>query len=197
MDIAGKYLDSVDKWESFYEIYEKWMGFGKRSDDVKRRNRVVSMRRWVCTREGYRRSEYVNMPNRKKRSRPITRSGCQVALRVVHMKDNDLWLAKEFSHEHNHEMVSVPELQFLKNNRVVSDGLLAQDRSVNSVGIKTSQIVSHIAMQSGGYERMKTREVKVACLIQRRSILGMIMMIMCNAQPIGRNVILYCTGYYL
>ncbi|XP_062080261.1 protein FAR1-RELATED SEQUENCE 4-like [Humulus lupulus] len=51
-------------------------------------------------------------------------------------------------------MVSVPELQFLKNNRVVSDGFLAQVRSMNSVGIKTSQIMSHIAMQSGGYERM-------------------------------------------
>ncbi|XP_062100667.1 uncharacterized protein LOC133806594 [Humulus lupulus] len=94
------------------------------------------------------------MPNRKKQSRPITRSGCQAALRVVHMKDNDLWLAKEFSHKHNHEMESVPELQFLKNNRVVSDGLLAQVRSMNSVGIKTSQIMSHIVMQSGGYERM-------------------------------------------
>ncbi|XP_062080262.1 protein FAR1-RELATED SEQUENCE 9-like [Humulus lupulus] len=126
MDIVGKYLDSVDKWELFYEIYAKWMGFGKRSDDVKRRNGVVPMRMWVCTREGYRWSEYVNMPNHKKRSRPITRSGCQAALRVVHMKDNDLWLAKEFSHEHNHEMVSVPELQFLKNNCVVSDGFLAQ-----------------------------------------------------------------------
>ncbi|XP_062119286.1 protein FAR1-RELATED SEQUENCE 3-like [Humulus lupulus] len=45
MDIVGKYLDSVDKWESFYAIYAKWMGFGKRSDDVKRRNGVVSMRR--------------------------------------------------------------------------------------------------------------------------------------------------------
>ncbi|XP_062089404.1 protein FAR1-RELATED SEQUENCE 5-like [Humulus lupulus] len=154
MDIVGKYLDSVDKWETFYEIYAKWMGFGKRSDDVKRRNGVVSMRTWVCTREGYRRSEYVDMPNRKKRSRPITRSGCQAALRVVHMKDNDLWMVKEFSHEHNHEIVSVPELQFLKNNHVVSDGLLAQVRSMNSVGIKTSQIMSHIAMQSGGYERM-------------------------------------------
>ncbi|XP_062085678.1 protein FAR1-RELATED SEQUENCE 5-like [Humulus lupulus] len=51
-------------------------------------------------------------------------------------------------------MVSVPELQFLKNNHVVSDGLLAQVRSMNSVGIKTSQIMSHIAMHSGGYERM-------------------------------------------
>ncbi|XP_062102953.1 protein FAR1-RELATED SEQUENCE 5-like [Humulus lupulus] len=51
-------------------------------------------------------------------------------------------------------MVSVPELQFLKNNRVVFDDLLAQVRSMKSVGMKTSQIMTHIAMQSGGYERM-------------------------------------------
>ncbi|XP_062114529.1 protein FAR-RED IMPAIRED RESPONSE 1-like [Humulus lupulus] len=107
MDIVGKYLDSVDKWETFYEIYAKWMGFGKRSDDLKIRNGA--------------------------------------ALRVVHMKENDLWLAKEFSHEHNHEMVSVPELQFLKNNRVVFDGLLAQSRGYERMPCQVRDVYNRVA----------------------------------------------------
>ncbi|XP_062103040.1 protein FAR1-RELATED SEQUENCE 5-like [Humulus lupulus] len=130
------------------------MGFSKRSDDVKRRDGVVFMRRWVCSNEGYRRKEYLNMPNRKKRPKPITCTGCQAALRVVRLKDNNIWLARVFSYEHNHDMVSVAELQFLRSNREVSDGLPAQVRSMSSIGIKTSQIMSHVALQSGGYERI-------------------------------------------
>ncbi|XP_062115219.1 protein FAR1-RELATED SEQUENCE 5-like [Humulus lupulus] len=90
------------------------MGFGKLSDDVKRRNGNVSMRRWVCSREGFRRDEWLNMPIRKKRSKPITRTGCQ--------ED--------------------------------TNGLLAQVCSINLVGIRTSQIMLHVAIQSGGYERI-------------------------------------------
>ncbi|XP_062114568.1 protein FAR1-RELATED SEQUENCE 5-like [Humulus lupulus] len=130
------------------------MGFGKRSDGVKRRNKAISMRRWVCQREGFRQEQYINMLDHKKRPRAITRVGCQEALRVVHMKDNNFWLAKEFSHEHNHDLVSIPELQFLKSNRVESDDLLSQVRLMNSAGIKTSQIMSHVAMHSRRYERM-------------------------------------------
>ncbi|KAM6542954.1 hypothetical protein CsatB_007401 [Cannabis sativa] len=81
-DVLGKSLDKLEKWEAFYEMYAKRMGFGTRKDDVRRSNGVIIMR------------------------------------------------------------------------RVVSDGLLAQVRSMNSVGIKTANIMSHVALQSGGYEKM-------------------------------------------
>ena len=46
-DIFGKVIDSIDKWEAFYKIYAKWMGFGIRMDDVSRRGDLIVMRRWV------------------------------------------------------------------------------------------------------------------------------------------------------
>ncbi|XP_062099981.1 protein FAR1-RELATED SEQUENCE 5-like [Humulus lupulus] len=122
-------------------------------DDIKRRDGNMSMRWHVFSREGFRREQYINMLNRKKRPKPITRTSSQAALRVVNMKGNNLWLAKEFSHTHNHKMVSVAKLQFLRSNREVSDGFLAQVRSMNSIGIKTSKKMSHLAMQSGGHKR--------------------------------------------
>ncbi|KAM6570958.1 hypothetical protein CsatA_015038 [Cannabis sativa] len=81
-DVLGKSLDKLEKWEAFYKMYAKRMGFGTRKDDVRRSHGVIVMR------------------------------------------------------------------------RVVSDGLLAQVRSMNSVGIKTANIMSHVALQSGGYEKM-------------------------------------------
>ncbi|XP_060961748.1 protein FAR-RED IMPAIRED RESPONSE 1-like [Cannabis sativa] len=70
-NVLGKSLDKLEKWEAFYEMYAKRMGFGTRKDDVRRSHRVIVMR-----------------------------------------------------------------------------------RSMNSVGIKTANIMSHVALQSGGYERM-------------------------------------------
>ena len=65
-DIVGKLMDSVDKWESFYRIYAKWMGFGIRVDDVRRTGELIVMRRWVCSQEGFRRDKFLNNELRKK-----------------------------------------------------------------------------------------------------------------------------------
>ncbi|XP_062075546.1 protein FAR-RED IMPAIRED RESPONSE 1-like [Humulus lupulus] len=45
------------------------------------------------------------------------------------------------------------ELQFLRFIHVVSDGLVAQVRSMNKVAIKTTNIMAHVALQSGGFKR--------------------------------------------
>ena len=102
LDILGKALDSLDKWEVFYHTYSKWIGFSVRMDDVKRRGDLITMRRWVCSKEGYRRDKFVNNPDRQKRPKPITRTGCQAALRVVLCNESGHFIAKEFAPEHNH-----------------------------------------------------------------------------------------------
>ncbi|XP_062075121.1 protein FAR1-RELATED SEQUENCE 3-like [Humulus lupulus] len=81
-DVLGKLLNSVEKWEEFYKLSAKWTGFSIRRDDVKRVQGHITMRRWVCSYEGYRRESSSERP-RKKRPHPLMRTGCQVALRVV------------------------------------------------------------------------------------------------------------------
>ena len=82
------------------------------------------------------------MDNYKKRPRPITRIGCQEALRVILSQKGDYWTSKDFLQIHNHETASTAELQFLRSHHGVSKGLLAQVRSMNKVSIKTSQILT-------------------------------------------------------
>ncbi|XP_060962009.1 protein FAR1-RELATED SEQUENCE 5-like [Cannabis sativa] len=152
-DVLGKSFDKLEKWEAFYEMYAKRMGFGTRKDDVRRSHGVIVMRRWVCCSEGSKKIASPDTP-RKKRPHDVTRTGCQAALRILLTQPSNTWKCKEFSTMHNHELASSSEVQFLRSYRVVSNGLLAQVRSMNSVGIKTANIMSHVALQSGGYEKM-------------------------------------------
>ncbi|XP_062100989.1 protein FAR-RED IMPAIRED RESPONSE 1-like [Humulus lupulus] len=70
------------------------------------------------------------------------------------MGDEGPWICKEFQPLHNHDKEALDELRFLRSNRSVSESLVAQVRSMNQVGIRTSHIISHLVMQSGGYKRM-------------------------------------------
>ena len=90
----------------------------------------------------------------KKQPKPITRNGCQAVLRVLGVKDIDGWKAKEFVPIHNHELVSVIEIQMVRSNRDCSEAMVPQVKSMNKVGIKTSQIVSYMALQGGGYNKL-------------------------------------------
>ncbi|XP_060965399.1 protein FAR1-RELATED SEQUENCE 5-like [Cannabis sativa] len=133
-------------------MYAKRMGFGTRKDDVRRSHGVIVMRSGFVVR-GLQKN-HNNGNTKKKRPHDVTRTGCQAALRILLTQPSNTWKCKEFSTIHNHDLASSSEVQFLRSYRVVSDGLLAQVRSMNSVGIKTANIMSHVALQSGGYERM-------------------------------------------
>ncbi|PON79920.1 hypothetical protein TorRG33x02_234620, partial [Trema orientale] len=45
-------------------------------------------------------------------------------------------------------------MQLLHSNCIVSDDVAVQIMSMNKVGIKTSNIVAHVALQSGGLEKL-------------------------------------------
>ncbi|KAM6587621.1 hypothetical protein CsatA_010226 [Cannabis sativa] len=153
-DILGKKLESIEKWDIFFRTYARYTGFSVRNEDVRRVDNIITMRKWVCSKEGYRREKFINMQDRQRTTKPITRNGCKVALRAVHTKDETSYIAKEFVSQHNHETASISEMNFLRSNRVVPDGVVAQVMSMNKVGIKTSNIVSHMALQSGGFENI-------------------------------------------
>ncbi|XP_062089491.1 protein FAR1-RELATED SEQUENCE 5-like [Humulus lupulus] len=83
IDILGKEMDSLEKWEVFYWTYSKWRGFSIRIDDGKKRDDVISMREWVCSKEGFRIENFLNLPNQKRCAKDITRIGCQAAIRLL------------------------------------------------------------------------------------------------------------------
>ncbi|KAF4387314.1 hypothetical protein F8388_016723 [Cannabis sativa] len=67
-DIEGKEMVSLKMWEAFYYTYARWKGFSPRIDDTKSRKSYgeIYIRRWVCNKEGFRKEEFLNMPDRKK-----------------------------------------------------------------------------------------------------------------------------------
>ena len=50
--------------------------------------------------------------------------------------------------------MSPSELQFRRSHRHVSESMLAHVRSMNMVGMRTADIMSHVALQSGGYNNL-------------------------------------------
>ncbi|KAF4354089.1 hypothetical protein F8388_002489 [Cannabis sativa] len=153
-DIEGKEMVSLKMWEAFYYTYARWKGFSPRIDDTKSRKSdgEIYIRRWVCNKEGFRNEKFLNMPDRKKRPKEITRCGCQAALRILRLQKTNLWRCQEFVPFHNHDLVIPSQMQFTRANREVPEAVAAQVISMNRCGIKTSSVVAHIALQSGGLD---------------------------------------------
>ncbi|PON51926.1 hypothetical protein PanWU01x14_213390 [Parasponia andersonii] len=45
-NVVGKVLDSLQKWETFYISYSKWIGFSVRIDDVKKKDGSITIKRY-------------------------------------------------------------------------------------------------------------------------------------------------------
>ncbi|GMN33148.1 hypothetical protein TIFTF001_046681 [Ficus carica] len=113
----------------------------------------ASIRSWMCSREGFRLSKYINVVNRKKEPKGITRCGCKALFRINRLRKKDVWVVKEFQTEHCHELVPLGYKRFLRSARVVSGGVLETARAMKASGIQCCQIMSYLAFQ---LETMKT-----------------------------------------
>ncbi|KAF4358478.1 hypothetical protein G4B88_020156 [Cannabis sativa] len=127
-DIEGKEMVSLKMWEAFYYTYARWKGFSPRIDDTKSRKSdgEIYIRRWICNKEGFRKEKFLNMPDRKKRPKEITRCGCQAALRILLLQKTNLWRCQEFVPFHNHDLVIPSQMQFTRANREVPEVVAAQ-----------------------------------------------------------------------
>lgn len=66
-------------------------------------------------------------------------------MQVLKVKRSECWTIKEFAPIHNHKIVTLVEIQFLRSLCDVPDGLVAQVRLMNKVDIKTTGIMLHVA----------------------------------------------------
>ncbi|XP_062085978.1 protein FAR1-RELATED SEQUENCE 5-like [Humulus lupulus] len=135
-NVKGKVLESFDEWEKFYYTYSLRIGFSVRKADV-------IAKTWKLTR-----------PVRENEKQLLLGQVLKPVFRVIMMGDDGLWICKKFQTLHNHDTTALDELRFLRSNHYVPESLVVQVRSMNKVGIRTSYIISHLTMQSGGYERM-------------------------------------------
>ncbi|XP_062074850.1 protein FAR1-RELATED SEQUENCE 5-like [Humulus lupulus] len=100
------------------------MGFSVRKEDVRREKADNSewQRKWVCSKQGFRKEKWKNLTNRKKTPRAITRTAAKT------------------------------ELHFLRSNRAIPECIGAQVMSMRRSGIRTCHILNHLARERGGRE---------------------------------------------
>ncbi|KAK9221793.1 hypothetical protein WN944_010222 [Citrus x changshan-huyou] len=154
-DVIGNRFASLEEATDFYKKYSKIMGFSVCIYDGRRdTNGAPIMKHWVCSREGERDKKYIEHTNRIREPKAITRVNCRAAFRVNLDKESKTWVARSFVPKHSHELASDFETQFLRSHRMVKDSDNALANSMQTVGIKTSQIMDFFVNQAGGYDNL-------------------------------------------
>nr|XP_025625484.1 protein FAR1-RELATED SEQUENCE 7-like [Arachis hypogaea] len=113
-DIWGIEHESVEQCVQFYKNYAKVHGFFARCDEKGYDfNGNLNMRQMVCNREGTRRKKYLEMENRKRDHRLITRVMCQARIRFHYDMKLKKWKVTEFEETHNHDLIPPKYIQFV------------------------------------------------------------------------------------
>ena len=141
-DIIGKEFISVTDAEEFYNKYSYVIGFSTRKDRLCRDTHgLITIRRWVCSKEGYRSKKHVDRTDRVREPRGQTREGCRASFKINFDRDKMFWIVTEFVTAHSHKLSPGEHSQFLRSHRNVSDAHIAQVQSGRCVGMKTSQVM--------------------------------------------------------
>ncbi|KAL4293616.1 hypothetical protein AHAS_Ahas18G0145900 [Arachis hypogaea] len=137
-DMWGIEFDTVDQCCDFYRNYARVYGFVARLDEkVQDFNGNINIRHMVCNREGTRRKKYLEMENRKKDHKPITRVMCQVKIRFHYYLVLQKWWVTKFEETHNHDLIPPKYIQFVPAYRTMTDADKAQADSLQFYGVRT------------------------------------------------------------
>ena len=125
-DIIGKEFIFVTDAEEFYNKYSYVIGFSTRKDRLCRDTHgLITIRRWVCSKEGYRSKKHVDRTDRVREPRGQTREGCRASFKINFDRDKMLWVVTEFVTGHSHKLSPAKHNQFLRSHRNVSDAHIA------------------------------------------------------------------------
>ncbi|KAK0607928.1 hypothetical protein LWI29_022823 [Acer saccharum] len=154
-DVIGKEFASVQDAEAFYKNYSLFVGFSIRKDEMRRdRHGMITIRKWVCSKQGYKDQKYIDKIDNKREPRGQTREGCHATMKIKIDRRSMMWVAREFVIEHTHSLSPPNHIQFLRSHRTVNDSEIAQLQSWQTVGVKTSQVMDHLVDQSGSYSNV-------------------------------------------
>ncbi|KAL4275512.1 hypothetical protein AHAS_Ahas20G0114600 [Arachis hypogaea] len=98
-------------------------------------------------RQGYREKKWLEMANRKREHKIMTRCGCLAKMRIKRKNGSCKWYMSQFMDEHNHELTSRKYIDYLRLHRRISDVEIAQMTSMREVGISIPKIYESFAAQ--------------------------------------------------
>ena len=117
---VGMVFDSWEKGEDFYRAYAKHMGFGVRKwTQHKNIDGTAIWKRFVCSKEGWRKEQESGEDEKPKRKFKITRCGCE-AMIGLKRRDDGKYVVATFISYHTHDLVSPRMRHLIKSNREVT-----------------------------------------------------------------------------
>ncbi|CAA0818605.1 Armadillo repeat-containing kinesin-like protein 3 [Striga hermonthica] len=154
--IKEKMFESEEEAGDFYNFYAKCTGFSIRKEDVRRNKSsgMIDMRKWVCSKEGFRDKKWLEKEDKTREPRPMTRVGCPALFRVKYNKRLKKFVVTEFVKKHNHELMTEEGVSFLFSHRSVKESDLVEAISMHEVGWRTSEIMNFFAHRAGGYHKV-------------------------------------------
>ncbi|RYR53043.1 hypothetical protein Ahy_A06g027903 [Arachis hypogaea] len=123
-----------------------------RKDDVVRDNqgRIIS-RQLVCNKEGWRNMRYLDMDDRSREARSLTRTKCPARLRVKLDYGCGRWKVSCFVESHNHDLTPPQFAHLVPANRCITFTDRVQVENLHNFGVKSCHIMGYIAFQKSGY----------------------------------------------
>ncbi|RYR51295.1 hypothetical protein Ahy_A06g026320 [Arachis hypogaea] len=128
-------VDSLDSTSKSKEVCGH--GFVMRKDDVVRDNqgRIIS-RQLVCNKEGWRNMRYLDMDDRSREARSLTRTKCPARLRVKLDYGCSRWKVSCFVESHNHDLTPPQFAHLVPANRCLTVTDKVQVENLHNFGVK-------------------------------------------------------------
>lgn len=139
---------------TFYNRYAKGKGFSIRKNFA-RRDPVtadVIFRQYTCSREGYRRDVYMDIGNKSREPRALTRCGCKAIFEIRLDKKQGDWFVVKFVAKHSHSLAKSDEVPFLRSHRNISIAQKANVVELREVGLRQHQVMDVMERRHGGFE---------------------------------------------
>lgn len=155
-EIVRKTFNSENEGQEFYNNYAAKKGFSVRKCYLERDNtsKEICLRKFVCSRQGFREDKHMKKVNRKRKARSISRCGCLAKMVIARKKETGQWYVKDFIDEHNHALAPPDLACLLRSHRKISNEQKANIIEMENAGIRKHQIMNILEMQYGGYDKV-------------------------------------------
>ncbi|CAN6299708.1 unnamed protein product, partial [Urochloa humidicola] len=187
-EIVMMMFGSEDEGFEFYNYYAYEKGFSVRKEYCEWYNghNERTLRKFVCSSEGFRAEKELRREVKMRRLRNIIRCGCHAKLVISQDQNTRQWYVKDFIDEHNHPMMEADISCFLRSHRRISDDQKTEIVQLLISGIRKHQIMDIMIRRYRGYDKVgfTARDLYNFCHVNKLETL-----FRCDAQTIMRNMV--------
>jgi hypothetical protein len=112
-------FENIEAAEQFYKDYAHDNGFSVRVGQQKLKNGIIYWKRFMCSRQGFRKKNIQVSNGKKTHNLFETRCGCEAYIYVK--LSGARYTIESMIEEHNHGLVSPDKCHLLRSNRSVSE----------------------------------------------------------------------------